>query len=131
MSIASALARGRQAAETLMVDACVIDRPTGEATGPGGVISTTYGPVLYSGKCRMQVGNQESHGTDVGEAYRIVSRPQLQLPMTVTGLREGDRVRMTAAALDQDLVGKVYVIRDVMSKTHLTARRVTLFEVTS
>lgn len=130
MSIEAAIQRGRTAAEALMVDACVIKRGTGESTGPGGVITPTYS-TLYTGKCRVQSVGLADQGTDVGEAYRVITRPQVQLPMAATGLREGDQITITASALDPDLVGRVYTVRNVLAKTHLTSRRVEVLEVTS
>jgi hypothetical protein len=129
MSIESAIARGRAAAENLMVDACVITRKTGETTS-GGVITPTL-TTLYTGKCRVQVKSEAGAGQNVGEAFRVVERHEVQLPMTVTGLQEGDSIQVTASALDPDLVGRVYVVRDVLRKSHLTSRRVTVTEVTS
>lgn len=131
MGVEQALARGRAAAARLMVDACTIERQTGETT-TGGVITPTYSPV-YTGKCRLQVQAEAGQGTDVGEAYRIVRRIVLSLPfVTATEqLLEGDRVTMTAASLDASLVGRRYTLRDVLAKTHATARRATLLEVTS
>jgi hypothetical protein len=128
--IQEAISRARQLAETLMVDACVITRQTGETTGAGGVITPTYS-TLYTGKCRVQFKPMQGNGADVGEAYLLLVRREVQLPMSVTGLLEGDRITITASALDPDLVGKVYVVRDVEAKTHLSARRVTVLEVTS
>lgn len=132
MSRATAVARGRLAAEVGMVDACTIQRRTGESVGTGGVITPTVS-TLYAGKCRVQVRSQSQagQGTNVGEAYRIVERTEIQLPITVTGLAEGDRITITAAALDPELVGKVFTVRDVLAKTHLTSRRVNALEVTS
>jgi hypothetical protein len=130
MSIQAAVARARQLAETLMVDACTITRQTGETTGAGGVITPTTS-TLYTGKCRVQFKPMQGNGADVGEAYLLLVRREVQLPMSVTGLLEGDRITITASALDPDLVGKVYVVRDVEAKTHLSARRVTVLEVTS
>lgn len=130
MSRESALARGQAGAQAGMVDACVITRTTGETTGAGGVITPTTS-TLYTGRCRVQFKPMQGSGTDVGEAYLLLVRREVQLPMSVTGLREGDRITITAAPLDADLVGKAYVVRDVESKTHLTARRVTVLEVTS
>lgn len=130
MSVESAILRGRAAAEALMVDACTVTRQTGESVGTGGVITPTT-TELYSGKCRVQIEADTGQGTSVGEAYRIVERRVIQLPMTVTGLAEGDRIEITASALDPELVGKVYAVRDVPAKTHLTSRRVTVQEVTS
>jgi hypothetical protein len=130
MSRESATLRGRAAAEIGMQDACTITRETGETTGPGGVITPTTA-TLYTGKCRVQFKPMEGSGMDVGEAYLLLVRREVQLPMSATGLREGDQITITASALDPDLVGKVYVIRDIEAKTHLTARRVTVLEVTS
>jgi hypothetical protein len=129
MSIEAALARGRAAAEALQVDTCVIKRKTGETTS-GGVITPTL-TTLYTGKCRVQIKSEAGAGQNVGEAYLVVERHEIQLPITVTGLQEGDSITITASTLDPDLVGRVYVIRDVLRKSHLTSRRVTVTEVTS
>jgi hypothetical protein len=125
-----AIGRGRAFAETLMVDTCTITRRTGETTGAGGVITPTTSSV-YSGKCRLQVRQETGAGMNVGEAFIIVQRLELQIPMTAPELFEGDRVVMTASVLDPQLVGRQYVVRDVVHKSHLTARRVTVLEVTS
>lgn len=130
MSLEGAISRGRSLAERLMVDACSIARPTGESTGAGGVITPTTSAV-YTGKCRLQVRQETGAGQTVGEAFIIVQRLELQLPMTAPEVFEGDRVTMTASALDPQLVGKEYVVRDVVRKTHLTSRRVTVLEVSS
>jgi hypothetical protein len=130
MSIEGAITRGRAAAEALMVDECTIRRQTGETTGTGGVITPTYDD-LYTGKCRVQVRAESGQATTVGEAALIIQRHEVQLPILVTGLAEGDRITITASALDPELVGAEYVVRDVLRKSHLTSRRVTVIEVTS
>jgi hypothetical protein len=124
-----ALAGGQELAEAGMTDACVVERRTGETTGAGGVITPTRS-TLYTGKCRVQSNALTRQGSDIGEAYVVVERHEVQLPMSVTGLREGDQITITASG-DADLVGRVYTVRDVLRKTHLTARRVTVLEVTS
>lgn len=130
MSAATALARGRAAIEALMVDACTIERPAGESTASSGVVTPTTGAV-YAGKCRIQVKAETGQGQNSGQAYVIVQRLELQLPITAAELAEGDVVTMTASAHDPQLVGKTYTVRDVVRKTHLTARRATVIEVTS
>lgn len=129
MTVQTALARGRVAAEALMIDACDIVRPTSESTS-GGIVTPTTSAV-YSGKCRIQVKQESGGGRTVGEAYLIVQRLELQLPITAAELAEGDLVTMTASALDPQLVGKTYAVQDVVRKTHLTARRATVLEVSS
>jgi len=132
MSIEGAVARGRALAERLMVESCVIKRRTGETTGAGGVITPTYGADLYTGRCRVQVTyKRPGEGVNVGEAYLVLERHEVQLPVSVTGLAEGDQITITASVLDPDLVGRVYVVHDVLRKSHLTSRRVTVIEVTS
>lgn len=131
MSRALVLARGQAAAEAGMVDACIIRRKTGESTS-GGVVSPTYS-TIYTGKCRVQVKPDAESGQsqNVGEAHLVVERHQVQLPIAVTGLQEGDRITITTSAFDPDLVGRVYAVRDVLRKSHPTSRRVTVLEATS
>jgi hypothetical protein len=128
MSRETVSARGRAAAEAGMTDTCVIKRKSGESTS-GGVITPTHA-TLYTGKCRVQSRAATRQGQDAAEAYVIVERHEVQLPMSVTGLREGDQIAITASG-DPDLVGRVFTVRDVLRKTHLTARRVTVLEITS
>ena len=129
MSVAAALARGRAAAERLMVDTCMIRRRTGETTGSGGVVTPTYSPV-YSGKCRMQQPTATAGVEDVGEASLLMVRFELQLPMSVTGVQADDEVRITAS-VDADLVGRDFLVRGLAHKTHATARRLQVEESTS
>lgn len=131
MSAASVLARGRAAADLLMVDACTIRRKTGESTGAGGVVTPTYGATLYAGKCRVQQAAAQAQQQDPGEAFVLMLRLEVQLPMSVTGLQTEDEVTITASAHDPDLVGRVFLIRDLAHATHKTARRVQVLERTS
>lgn len=132
MSALSAARNGQAAAEgKLMQDACTVQHLTGESNAAGGVITATYAAAFYAGKCHVQIKAEAGQGADVGEAYRIVARRIVKLPMSVTGVVAGDRVTITAAALDPELVGKVYTVRDVEAKTFMTARRLTVLEVTS
>jgi hypothetical protein len=130
MSLATVLARGRAAAEALMVDACLIREITGESTGPGGVVTPTYATV-YEGKCRIQQPDAQARQEDSGQAYLLMSRRQLQLPMAVTGVRADQVVTITASVNDPDLTGRVFVVRDEAAKTHATSRRVGIEERTS
>lgn len=129
MSRESVLARGRRAAEAGFVDACTIRRVTGE-TASGGVVTTETEDV-YAGRCRIQVRSQSGQGETIGEAYQIVARIELQLPISAAALLADDLVTVTSATHDPQLVGKEYRVRDVLAKTHATSRRATLIEVTS
>lgn len=130
MSAASVLARGRAAAEALMVDTCTICRITDESTGSGGVVTPNF-TTLYTGKCRVQQVRAKANEVDAGEAYLLMLQLEVQLPMSVTGLQAEDQVTVTASVHDADLVGRVFFIRDLAHKTHATARRVQVQEKTS
>lgn len=130
---AAALARGRAAAEALMVDACVVRRPTGETTDPTtGAVTSTF-DTLYTGKCKIQQSSRPggASGVDVGEAHLLLQRVEVHLPMSAGGFQPDDEVTVTAAAYDPDLVGQMFVVRDVPSKSMATARRLGVVRRTS
>lgn len=131
MSRASALARGRTAAELGMVDACTIRRPTGIVNTGHGQTTTGYvTPDPYSGKCRVQQSLAQAEQQDAGEDYQLLLRLEVQLPMSSTGLEVRDELTITASAHDPDLVGRTFLIRDLFHKTDATARRVQVMERT-
>lgn len=135
MSRASVLARGRAAALAGMVDACQIRRITSTVTNPEtGQVTKVYGPPdpVYSGRCRVQQSLQAKARPETpGEAYVLMLRRELQLPMTVTGLKVGDEVTITASPHDPDLINRMWLIRDLMGKSEATARRIGVEEQTS
>lgn len=133
MSAISTVLRGRVAAERLMIDTVKVERYGADTEGPGGVLTPAI-TLVYQGKCRLMVRTRERLGgswQNVGEAQVIVSRLELQLPIAAPECIEGDRVTMLTSVLDQQFVGKTYAVRDVMVKSYLTARRVTIVEVSS
>lgn len=133
MSRASVLARGQAAAEAGMVDACEIRRRTGTTVDDNtGEESATFAD-LYAGKCRVQQSavSGSAQEQSPGEDYQLLLRLEVQLPLSVTGLLVDDQVTITAAAHDPDLVGQVFVIRDLFAKTHPTSRRVGVSRRTS
>lgn len=132
MSRATALARGRKAAESGMADACTIRRPSGTGTTDPitGVPAQNY-TTLYTGACRVQSARAEAQREDVGEDHQLLLRLELQLPVAGTeGLKAGDEVTITSAVNDSDLVGRVFRIHDLAHKSEATARRVQVVEKT-
>lgn len=113
-----------------MVDACTITRIGARVT------DTTTGEVaepvttLYTGQCRVQQQKADARREDVGEDNLLLLRIEVQLPMSVTGLRVGDLITITASAHDPDLPGRVFRAHDLAHKTHATARRVQCVEKT-
>lgn len=130
MDVAAVLERGRAAAETLMVDECIIRRRTGESIGPGGVITPDY-ETVYQGKCRMQQPTGTAQEQESGEANLLLVRYELQLPMEAVGLEPDDEVLMVASVHDPDVVDREFLIRAVAHKSHAVMRRLQLEERTS
>jgi Family of unknown function (DUF6093) len=129
MDRASLLARGRAAAERGMVDTCEVRRVTGQATDDfsGEIVKTYLIPDPYAGKCRLKQAQALPETHEAGEDYVILSRLELQLPVSAVGIQVGDEVWMTSSLNDPDLPGKVFVIRGPAAGSEVTARR---FEVT-
>lgn len=128
MSRTRLLSRAQAAAVRGMVDVCTIRRITGTST-TGGVVTPTYS-TLYTGQaCRIQQSLAQAAQHDAGQDYTLLVRFELQLPVAVTGLRVSDEVNITASQ-DADLVGRVFLVRDLMHKTDESARRVGVTERT-
>jgi len=132
MSVESALARGRAAAEALMVDQCVVEEVTGATTDPDSGEVTDTVEQVYAGKCRVQQAAPSASDQRVGEADLLMLTRVLQLPvMTSAGVRAGHLVRITACVSDPDLVGRRFVVRAEFAKSHATSRRLGISEATS
>ena len=130
MSATSALIRGRLLAISLMVDACTIKHPIGSATDPNtGAVTPSY-TTVYTGPCKVQ-GGMSASGQDVAEAHLAVLNPFVHVPVTVTGVVQGDVVTITASVNDPELVGRVFRVQGPDHKSFATARRLQCTEVTS
>lgn len=130
MSREAALARGRAFAEQGMVDTCVITRTASSSTDQDTGVITRTTETIYSGKCRFQWRDATAAAEKVGEAELRLLSPELQLPMSVAGLKVSDEVECTSAARDPDLPGRTFKVKDLFHKTDATARRIRLVEVT-
>lgn len=131
MSREAALARARAFAEQGMVDTCVITRSTATFTNPDTAEQAYETTTIYTGRCRIQQRTSaDARPADVGEAHDLMLRLELQIPMTVTGVQVADSVTVTASAHDPDLAGRTFRIRELAHKTHATARRIGIEEVT-
>lgn len=115
-----------------MVDACTITRATGSTTDVDSGVVTETVTTVYAGKCRVQEPPAIARPANVGEALVFQLPFQLQLPMVGTeGVQVGDRVTVTASLLDADLPDRVFWVKALFHKSHATARRLGLEEVTS
>jgi hypothetical protein len=127
--ISGALPAMRAQAESLMVDACVIDRPTGETLNETtGQMVPTFADV-YTGKCRLQDVGTQAGSPNAGEHQFVVVGHVVQLPIDATVYEIGDRVRMTVVTLDPALVGHPFTVTSLATKSHATMRRLICEEV--
>jgi hypothetical protein len=107
-----------------MVDACIIDRPTGQATDPTtGAVVTTYSAPIYTGRCEVQQVGTMAAKPVAGESQWTILGHVVKVPVDAVVYRVGDRVRMTAAILDPTLVGRTFLVTSMLHKTHATSRR--------
>lgn len=119
-----------------MTDTCTITRAgvgtptfnetTGQYTNPARV-------TIYSGPCRVQVTSliANSATSNAGERAATVQGSELQLPVAGTGdVSVNDVAEITASAHDDELVGRKFTISARHEKSHATARRLRVIEVT-
>jgi len=135
MSRSTILNRGRQRASESFIDACTIDRLTSATTTDDltGVVSPVYAAATYTGPCRVQIGANSSSGgrAESGEASVVIFGVSIQLPVVGTeNVERGDRVTITASVNDQDLVGRVFYVENLFSKSEATSRRLGVVEAT-
>lgn len=99
----------------------VTDPETGEVTFPAG-------EAVYVGKCRVRPVAAVGGDTDAGGAELARLDYLISVPFSVTGVKEGHRVTITASP-DVSLVGAVVEVRRVDRGDHITARRLQCEEV--
>lgn len=132
--IAAALPELRAHAESLMVDACTITTPDPAGEPVWDDETGTWGDppplTVYSGKCRVQTTMTGETNPDAGDREWTVQSLSVSVPMSATGFAIGDTVTVTASEFDPDLVGRVFTITALAHKTHMTARRMRVEEVT-
>lgn len=124
MSLGSTLARGRQAAESRMTDACTITRITRGAMSSSGVIAETS-ETIYSGKCRVKTLDADASMAQAGGQQVVQQQLTLLVPVSfTTPLLPGDVATITASTFDPSLVGKTFRLRDIPYASQSTARRI-------
>lgn len=132
------MAQFRVDAEAGMLDTCIITRPDPDAE-PGVMDPDTMQypeaePLtVYEGKCRVQIKAivAGASDTDVGDREVTAQEFELQIPVTGTEVvAVRDTVTIVTAALDDSLTERVFTIKARHEKTHATARRLRIEEVT-
>ncbi len=131
MTARGAVGRGRRAAEAQMTDACVIRPVAGDTTDPvTGVVSTSYGDPVYTGRCKLQRIKDAYPSTPEGGDRRWTTSPAtLHLPVAGSGnVGVGHVVTMTAST-DVENVGREFRVRSDDRKSLQTAIRFVIQEV--
>lgn len=129
MSALDATLRGREAAESLMLDTCMITRPGTPVTDPisGDVTNTPI--TVYSGKCKVQSKDSATSNPEAGEAtFTVVSR-QVHIPANAADVKDGDVVTITASRLNAFTVGKQYRVAGFTPDSFDTAARMPVKEI--
>lgn len=114
----------RQQAESLMTDTCTITRGAAspvlnESTGK----YDTPGSTVYSGKCRVRSGNTQASGRDAGDAFALVNRTTVSVPVGSAAFVTGDLVTLTDAPLNPQLIGARFKVLSVSDQSQPTALR--------
>lgn len=125
--VAQTLWRFRAEAESLMLDTCTITR-AGAGQGTWNDATGQYDPpartTVYSGKCKVQTRDVQVANPDVAGREAFVVDWTIHLPVVGSeGVRQGDTVTITAAALDAALVGRTFTVDGPHLGTAKTARR--------
>lgn len=106
-----------------MLDSCTVTRQTGVYTDPGtGNVTPTYAQV-YNGPCKVQQTIAQSSSPEAGGYQFTVQDMRLDLPVSAGPIAVDDMVTINAAALDSQLVGRVYRVTELFHKSFATAQR--------
>lgn len=136
--VASGLARGRRAAESLMLDSCTITRAgagKGEWNEETGQYDDPPRIPVYTGKCQFQTSGvlSSNSASDAGERAGTNQSVLIKLPfseLTAGMVAPGDVVEVTACPANPDLIGRKPTIGGKeMLKSFATSRRFILNEV--
>ena len=133
MSAIDLTLRGRSAAESLMVDSCIITRGPGEPVidPDTGAVTDGAGETVYEGKCKVQSKDSATASPDAGgNSFVVVSR-QVHIPANAADVKDGDVVTVTASLLNAFTVGKRYRVEGFTPDTFDTASRLPVKEMTS
>lgn len=125
MSASSALQAGRRAAESLMIDTCVINKMTksktiDDTTGEYPMVPT----VIYSGRCKFTVQAVQVRDVDTQGQALDIAGGILAIPVTAAGsaaVAEDHVATITLAA--NDTVTITAIVQSGHAQSFATARR--------
>lgn len=125
MSVTTAVKQAQKAAERMMVDTCVISRPsdgppirdpeTGESHPPPPI-------EVYDGRCKVQVSSASST-IITGNAPAIVQKLELHIPVSASTPEIGDKVTLTDTPGKPERTGQKFTVAAILDKTFQSAQR--------
>lgn len=129
----SAIFEGREAAEALMIDRCIVERRTGETvTDPvTGVVGDAWARVYPTesdiaagndGKCKVQGRTAVAIEPSAAGHQFTIEQLMLHLPVSAKSQAD-DRVTIVAATIDPDLAGAEFRLTELARGTYRTADR--------
>lgn len=125
------LARGRRAAERLMVDRCRITEPSGElVTNPDTGVVTRARVTVYEGKCKTKTQALAASNPEAGEhSFTVISR-EVHIPANAADVKDGQEVEMLTSTNNAFLPGKVFTVMGYAGDSYDTAMRLPVKEIT-
>ena len=129
MSLFSALASGRAAAERLMtstlrvtrLDPATIDRRTGEGERV----------TVYEGRGKVQTYEPHEADRELAGGTVVVQRYHVHVPVTAGPFENGDLVEIVDSPTMPHATGDVFRIAGLHEKSHQTAQRLLVDEITN
>lgn len=123
-----AIARGREVAESLMLDTCTIVRLGELVTDPDTGVTTPSETTLYTGKAKVQGLDPQEMNPEAGGATLTVQRYRVDVPVGSYRPAVGDVVEIGTARLDPNLIGRRYRVVALLHKSYATAYRMAVEE---
>lgn len=129
--IAAGLTELREHAVSNMRDACVIERRTGRVLNETTLEYVDQWTPVYAGVCRVKVAGTQPAVSEPGGRTFVITDAVVQLPIGPERFVDNDRVTVTVAVFDPDLVGVALSVTSREVKSQATMRRLHVSEVSS
>ena len=121
------LTEAREIQESVQLDSCRIDRPTGTRFDRETGTDVETWTEVYAGPCRFPRADAGGRVVVTGETITPAS-PTVKVPWHVEGVRPDDRVTCTES-ISPGMVGRVLWVTDASPRTFQSAVNLTCREV--
>ena len=121
------LTEAREIQESVQLDSCRIDRPTGTHFDRETGTDVETWTEVYAGPCRFPRADAGGRVVVTGESITPAS-PTVKVPWHVEGVRPDDRVTCTES-ISPGMVGRVLWVTDTSPRTFQSAVNLTCREV--